>query len=75
MSKYIIIGIKQPGLINAKINGRFTNVELFNASDQVLEELYKAQCIYVQLAPDAFISDNPDLGKIKVKPVKISRKK
>lgn len=75
MSKFIITGIQEPGRINAMVKGRFTDVELFKAPEDILEELYNSKCTYVQLAPRELVRRNPDLRNINVKPIKVSKKK
>jgi hypothetical protein len=74
MGKFNIIGILQPGLINARVNGRFQDVELFNASEEVLEQLFQDKNPYVQLTPEEFMLRNPEAQDIKIEPIKVSRK-
>lgn len=49
--KYIVKGIKEPGKVNVRLNGKFRTIELYTASQEVLEELYKDACPYVDLSP------------------------
>lgn len=75
MGKFKIIGIQEPGRINAKVDGRFTDVELFKASDEVLEKLYQDKCPYIELSPKEFLKRNPDVHKIDIKPIKVKKSK
>lgn len=73
MAKFRITGIKEPGHINVKIDGRFKDVDLYTATDETLGKLYADKCPYVQLSPEEFLERNPELKAINVKPIKIKK--
>jgi hypothetical protein len=75
MGKFNIIGIKEPGRINVKLNGRFQDVELYRTSDEILQKLYDDKCPYIQLSPEEFLKRNPDLEKIDIKPLDLTNGK
>lgn len=75
MAKFNIIGIAEPGKVNVLLNGAFTDVELFSASDDDLEQLYNAGIPYVQLSPNEFLKRNPDAAEIKIEPIQLGKSK
>jgi hypothetical protein len=75
MGKYKIIGIKEPGHINVRVDGRFRDIELHTASDEILGKLYAEKCPYVELTPDEFLKQNPDAQKIDIRPIKPVKKR
>jgi hypothetical protein len=74
MSKFRIIGILEPGRINAKIDGRFTDITLHGASDEILAKLYASECPYVELTPEEFLTRNPTAKKIDIRPINVKKK-
>jgi len=72
--KFNIRGIAEPGKINVKLDGRFTDVDLYSASDETLEKLYADGCPYVCLSPSEFMKRNPHLQSIDVKKINIEKK-
>lgn len=74
LSKYIISGIAEPGMVNVKVNGRFQTISLYSASEEVLCELYEQECPYVKLQPQEFAKDN-NIPEIKVSPVEGKKRK
>lgn len=46
---FTILNIDKPGLINARVFGKFRDVNLFEASDDVLFDLYKAKNPHVAI--------------------------
>jgi len=75
MAKFNIIGLVYPGLVNVKLNNGFRDVELFNASDEVLEQLFNDKCPYVMLSPEEFLLRNPEVSEIKIEPLDLKRTK
>lgn len=73
MSKFKIIGIAEPGRINAKIDGLFKDIDLHTAPDEILAKLYDDHCPYIELTPEEFLKRNPNIKEINVKPIKIKR--
>jgi hypothetical protein len=65
MGKFFIDGIMKPGRVNVKIDGGFRTLNLYDASDEVLEKLYNSGCIYVKLAPGEFLKRNVGFKDIK----------
>lgn len=74
MGMFNITGIEHPGIINVKVDGRFTDVPLYEASDDVLEKLYADGCPYVVLTPEEFMKRNPTLQNIEIKKIDIKKR-
>jgi hypothetical protein len=70
--KFNIVGIMKPGIINVLVNGKFRDVELFNAPDTVLEQLYEQKIPYVTLSESEYLKRNKDKKGIEVKKIKKS---
>lgn len=73
MEMFNITGIMHPGRINVKVDGRFMDVELYKASDEVLGKLYADGCPYVVLTPEEFMKRNPTLNNIEIKKIDIKK--
>jgi hypothetical protein len=73
--KYRIVGILEPGIINAMIDGRFQNIHLHDADENTLEKLYNSGSPYVQLTPEGVSTKKPDSPKIETKPISKSKKR
>jgi hypothetical protein len=75
MAKFKITGIKEPGRINAKLDGKFRDIDLFEASEEILAKLYTDKCPYIELTPSEFLERNPTVKAISIKPIKITKTK
>jgi hypothetical protein len=74
MGMFKIKGIEHPGRINVKVDGRFKDVDLYEASDEVLEKLYADGCPYVVLTPEEFLKRNPTINNIEIKRIDIKKR-
>lgn len=63
-SKFRIVGIQEPGIVNVLLDGRFQDVHLHDADDATLEKLYKDECPYIQMTPEGVLATDPTLKKI-----------
>lgn len=68
MAKYEAFGLKHPGRINARLNGRFQELRIYELSETQLEQLYNDGCPYVRktaetVAPEAKKIEVKELGK------------
>ena len=69
-SKYQVVGIANPGLVNVLIDGKFRDIKLYEADDIILAKLAANGCPFVQLMPQGILNGNCTLKEIKIIPLK-----